>query len=465
MTAAGESQDVQPLPTGTVLDGRYRLDSVLGAGAMGCVYLGEHVGIGRSVAIKVLRAGLGGRQDAARRFKREALASGRLDHPNIVDVSDSGVLEDGSPFLVMEALHGESLGDRLKRERRIPWPEAVELMRGVLRGLDHAHQRGVVHRDIKPDNIFLAAQDGRPRVKLLDFGIAKLIAGTGDDPTSTHAGLMMGTPAYVSPEQAVGGEITAASDLYSATVVLFEMLTGGAVFAEPDLVATMMAHVGRPPPTLAEAAPDLALPPRLEDVVRRGLEKRIADRIGSAAEYLELLDGVEPLDRPSAGHAVPGAEPAVPRPASIADAAEPIPRTWLLRAGAVLGAVTVLAIVAVIADGGGARAPRGASAKHAPSAPPLPTLLPAPAPPEPSAEERGVRLKALLYDLNNGKTCAGRRAAISELVELDDPEAIPALRAARYRMRGGLMGIGASNTNECLRKDAEAAIKALGRPR
>src|SRR5689334_15037128 len=128
MRSSNESQNAQPLRIGTVLDGRYRIDSVLGKGAMACVYLGAHVGIGRPVAIKVLRPDIGGTQDAGKRFKREALASGRLDHPNVVGVSDFGVLEDGSSYLVMEALTGESLGARLDRERRIPWPEAVELM-------------------------------------------------------------------------------------------------------------------------------------------------------------------------------------------------------------------------------------------------------------------------------------------------------------------------------------------------
>src|SRR6476646_8875939 len=137
------------VPLGSMLDGRYRIDSVLGTGGMGRVYKGEHTGIGKAVAIKVLHAKLGGSREATQRFQREALASGRLDHPNIVGVSDFGVLEDGSLFLVMEALEGETLGKRLEREKRIPWLDALEIVRGVLAGLRHAHERGVVHRDIK----------------------------------------------------------------------------------------------------------------------------------------------------------------------------------------------------------------------------------------------------------------------------------------------------------------------------
>ena len=193
---------------GSVLDGRYRLESILGKGGMGKVYKAEHTSLGRAVAIKILHARLGGSKEAAQRFQREAMASGRLDHPNIVAVSDFGTLEDGSLFLVMEALEGEPLGNRLERDKRIPWQEALVIIRGVLAGLRHAHDKGVVHRDIKPDNIFLANKDGERVVKILDFGIAKLVAGDANAPASTRAGLTVGTPAYLSPEQAVGGEIT-----------------------------------------------------------------------------------------------------------------------------------------------------------------------------------------------------------------------------------------------------------------
>jgi serine/threonine-protein kinase len=203
---------------GTVLAGRYRIAGLLGSGGMGRVYRGEHTAIGKPVAVKVLHAALGRNHEAAIRFQREAVASGRLDHPNIVSVSDFGVLDDGSLYLVMEALEGEPLAKRLQREGRVPWTDAVLIMRSVLLGLRHAHDRGVVHRDIKPDNIFLANKDGDPVVKVLDFGIAKLCAGAVDDVTATRTGITVGTPTYLSPEQAVGGAITPASDIYSTSV-------------------------------------------------------------------------------------------------------------------------------------------------------------------------------------------------------------------------------------------------------
>ncbi len=501
MTSKADTDpDGEAIGIGSVIGGRYRLDAVLGQGGMGCVYLAEHTGIGRAVAVKILKADLGGSQDAARRFKREALASGRLDHPNIVGVSDFGVLDDGSCYLVMDALQGESLGARIDRDGPLPWSDALDVMRGILRGLKHAHDRGVVHRDIKPDNIFLASQDGRHVVvKLLDFGIAKLVAGADEDPASTRAGMTMGTPAYLSPEQAVGGEITARTDLYSATVVLFEMLTGRAPFDDPDLVAVMIAHVSRPAPSLAETAPGLDLPPQLEAVIEHGLQKFTAARIASAGDYLELLDSIfapfeaalpgaaagftpytpEAFPSPSFAYAPtpfpalqsqPLLAPApVERARSLAEHSDPMPRTWLIGGGLAFGGAVLLAAIMALASGDepnktAARpdaGPRTDPIEDVGSAATVPT-----SPIETTDDvfeqpDRQVALKALLHDLSSGKTCADRRAVIPKLVELGDPAAIPSLKAARYRMRGGLLGVGSSNSNACLKKTAEAAIKAL----
>jgi serine/threonine protein kinase len=527
------------VPIGAMLDGRYRVDSVLGKGGMGRVYKGEHTGIGRAVAIKVLHADLGRNKEAAARFQREALASGRLDHPNIVGVSDSGVLEDGCPYLVMEVLEGEELGKRLEREKRIPWPEAIEIMRGVLSGLRHAHERGVVHRDIKPDNVFLANKDGEVVVKLLDFGIAKLYQGSADDPATTRAGLTVGTPAYLSPEQAVGGEIKPATDLYSASVVFYEMLAGRPPFEDTDPLSIMTAHVSREPPTFAEVAPDLKLPPGLERVVRHGMEKVSAERIQNANEYMDALDAV----LRAAGYAVmprasgqvriptpaPGSitlPPANATPAPFARTAaspmaragsamptaaftpmpfaaksttqvgvdEPLPRKWLVLVGVVVFAAILIAIVLKL-SGKNAMAPatktddkhddkkddkrdddkRDKKDKHHADHPDRPDRAdrdrpddddakrePPPPSPMEATVDRDTAYKAALLDLQDGKTCTDRKAAIAKLVELGDPRAIEPLKRARYRMRGGVLGIGDSNTNACLKGDADEAIKALG---
>jgi serine/threonine-protein kinase len=403
MAASPSPSSDDQFAIGSILDDRYRIEAVLGSGGMGRVYRAEHTKIGKSVAIKVLHGDLTRNREASQRFQREVIALGKLDHPNIVGVSDSGQLDNGACFLVMEVLEGESLGDRLAREKRIHWVEALDILRGMLYGLRHAHERGVVHRDIKPDNIYLAHKDGDPVIKILDFGIAKLFAGSADDPASTRAGLTVGTPAYLSPEQAVGGEISPASDLYSASIVLYEMLAGRAPFEDKDPLAMLGAHVSRPPPRFADVAPGVDVPAQLEDIIQRGLRKAAAERIGTANEYLALIDAFSPplhayprsatapveaaaeSSAPTARAAAPATpmptapasaamlpeSAATPLPASaalslprlslemaqlpravravsLADVADPIPLTWIVRSGVVIGLVIIAAIALAI---------------------------------------------------------------------------------------------------------------------
>ncbi len=481
---------------GRVLADRYRIDALLGAGGMGAVYLAQHLGIGRAVAIKVLDTRFGTDVEARQRFEREALASGRLDHPNIVSVTDFGIDGERS-FLVMEALTGESLGARMEREGALHWREAVAITASMLRGLRHAHDRGVVHRDIKPDNVFLAVKDDVPTVKILDFGIAKLLDAGGDGSvTTTRAGMTVGTPAYLSPEQAVGGAITPATDLYSTTIVLFEMLTGHQPFQGEDLVSTMLSHVARPPPLLRDlASPDIEIPESLEAIVQRGLEKLAGDRMSSADAYLALLDDLvrapsgpmfsresRPIAIPTAPeHAwlgsaetviVTGHAPTL-RATSLADLRAPIARGWWFAVGALVFTMILLAITSngsdhAVASPADARAMDASVAIHLDAAHPpdvgivagdagLMTGVP------PHGGDHDAEVDAALQELVRGKTCAARRAAIPKLIELAAPRAIPTLKAARYRMRGGILGFNESNTNSCLTADAEAAIKTLGR--
>ena len=476
------------IPLGTLVDGRYRIDGILGAGGMGRVYRAEHTGIGRYVAIKMLHADLGHNSEAAARFQREAMASGRLDHPNIVNVSDFGVL-DGRPYLVMEALEGESLGTRLERDRYVPWRDAVEIIRQVLQGLGHAHTRGVVHRDIKPDNIFMTRKDGLLVVKILDFGIAKLYAGDPDDPMATRIGLTVGTPTYLSPEQAVGAGIAPPSDLYSATVVLYEMLAGRPPFNDDDPVARATAHVTRTPPPLADVAPGVTIPLALDTIVQRGLKKLVGDRIATADDYLAMLDdvaappprllhtppkglptatpaeiGVMPTarlttpvpesSRPTRMRTSPGPElPPVSGAVSLAGLRLPVSRSWLKVGAAVGGMIALIVIAIALPKRGGPAEPPPKPAKHT-----EPSSQPMTVPPR----DTEAQLKSLLYDLQSGRTCADRKTAIPKLVELHDPRAIPALKAARFNMHGGVLGINQDNWNACLKADAEAAVKALG---
>jgi serine/threonine protein kinase len=266
---------------GSTLDGRYRIDAVLGMGGMGCVYRGVHTGLQRPFAIKVLAPRAGRDSSVIESFRREAFASGQLDHPNIIAVSDFGALEDGSMFLAMEVLDGESLRTRLDRDDRLAWTDAMEIMRGMLAGLGYAHDREIIHCDVKPENIFLAHKHGDVFVKLLDFGIARLLGHSSENDLS-H-----GTPDYVCPEQAQHETITAASDIYSASVVLYEMLTGSPPFNWIDMHAKLYAHVYEAVPPFD---PELHIPPRLEEIVRKGLAKDPKDRVASAHEYIRELD-------------------------------------------------------------------------------------------------------------------------------------------------------------------------------
>ncbi|HEU4409808.1 MAG TPA: serine/threonine-protein kinase, partial [Polyangiaceae bacterium] len=271
---------------GRVLQGRYRVTAVLGEGGMGTVYEAEHLVIGRPVALKVLHPDFGRESEAVRRFRHEARAAGSIGHPNICEIYDVGELDDGSPFLVMERLHGETLADRIGRETALPLADVVDVALQVLRALAAAHEKGIVHRDVKPDNIFLAERVGyAPLVKLLDFGISKNAAL--DDLRMTRTGAVMGTPYYMAPEQARGEIIDARIDLYAVGAVLYESLTGQRPFEAnelAELLRQVLFEAPRPPRALRPS-----LPEPFELVVRRALAKERTERYQTAQELMAAL--------------------------------------------------------------------------------------------------------------------------------------------------------------------------------
>jgi serine/threonine protein kinase len=226
---------IDPL-IGAVVGERYRIVSRIGVGGMGAVYRAEHTMMRRDLAIKVLLTELGGREEFARRFEREAESASRLAHPNIITVTDFGRTPDGLPFLAMEFLAGDSLTSAIK-QGPLSRERALGIIRQILRALDHAHAAGIVHRDLKPDNIMLVERDGqRDVVKILDFGIAKVTQPASGHEALTQAGVIFGTPEYLSPEQALGESVDARADLYAAGVILFEMLAGRRPFESEDKV-------------------------------------------------------------------------------------------------------------------------------------------------------------------------------------------------------------------------------------
>jgi serine/threonine-protein kinase len=271
--------------SGTVLDGRYKVIAPLSEGAMGSVYRGERLQLGRAVAIKVMHEALPDELASRQRFEREAKLMAMLEHPHCVSVIDFGVHDD-KPFLVMELVRGTSLQEILEKEHRLEIPRAAKIVEQVLSGLGHAHELGIIHRDIKPANIMVTSQTGLgEQVRILDFGLARLAEGS----TKLTTGIVVGTPNYMAPEQCKGGDLDGRTDLYACGVMLFEMLAGRKPFVADDPIAVVRKHISEPPPRLADVAPGTDFGD-FEAVVARALAKSSADRFASAAEMVEAIE-------------------------------------------------------------------------------------------------------------------------------------------------------------------------------
>jgi serine/threonine-protein kinase len=276
---------------GYTLD-RYRILRVIGKGGMGVVYEAEHTQLGKRVAVKLMLEKYANDHEAIARFQREALAASRIGNPHIIDVSDIGTAPDGRAFVVMELLSGVPLTDVIKQAGAMPAWRAIHIIRQVLRAVGAAHAKGIVHRDLKPDNIFLVSQgEHHDFVKLLDFGISKMV-DTAEAVAATRltsTGMVMGTPLYMAPEQALGNEVDQRVDLYASGVILYELLTGhppfeGATYAV--LVAKLLTQIPTP---INQLRPDLS--PQLVAAVHRALEKEPTQRFGSANEFVAALPG------------------------------------------------------------------------------------------------------------------------------------------------------------------------------
>src|SRR6185436_4940320 len=241
------------------LAGKYRVDKLIKTGGMGSVYRGKHVLMDKTVAIKVLRPALAGDDVVVARFSCEAKAASRISHPHAVSVTDFGEAENGVVFLVMEFLHGQTLTDVIKPEGAMPLERTVEIIRQVYGALDAAHQQGVIHRDLKSDNIMLSETNGGDWAKVLDFGIAKIQQSDSYDADITAANLVIGTPQYMSPEQCSHATtIDARSDVYSLGIIIYEILAGQLPFTGESPTVIMMKQVQDPPPSILDLRPDLS---------------------------------------------------------------------------------------------------------------------------------------------------------------------------------------------------------------
>jgi len=274
-----------PLAPGTMV-GEYRVDRRLGAGTFGEVYAGEQPLIGKRVAIKLLHPKFSADPEVVSRFVAEARAVNRIRHRNIIDIFSFGLLGERRHYFVMELLDGLTLGELLARERRISVQKAIPILRGIAAALDAAHEAGVTHRDLKPDNIFLATEkDGSYFPKLLDFGIAKLV--TEDMAHKTATGVAMGTPRYMSPEQVRGKKVDHRADIYALGVVIHEMLTGQPLFDGESAIDVVFKHTTDPPPAMSSVCADL--PPELDAPVLAMVAKRPSARPSSAGKAVEAL--------------------------------------------------------------------------------------------------------------------------------------------------------------------------------
>jgi len=343
------------LAVGDVVAERYRIDAVLGEGGMGIVYRVEHLHLHKAHALKVLLPGWSSMPEVVARFEREAVAAGNIESPHVVAATDFGRLPDGSFFLVMEYVNGRTLRDVLDAGALEP-ARALHILRGLVSALQAAHARGIIHRDLKPENVMLVERDGSPDfAKVLDFGIAKVDGlgaverGTPSAPL-TRVGAVIGTPDYMSPEQALGQPVDARSDLYSVGIILFEMLAGRPPF-EGGAVTVLQQHVMAPVPELPVDV-TTRIDARIAAVLRRLLAKAPEDRFADATGLMGAIDscttaqGVPAITAPLAR----AGRPSIPWVRELAALAAPLLQHASRRrvlVAAVLVATGVILIVAL----------------------------------------------------------------------------------------------------------------------
>jgi serine/threonine-protein kinase len=290
LTDAPQVQFLRARPTretGTVLEGRYAIRGLIGSGGMARVYLAEDVQTQRAVAVKIMNPKIARDPVARERFLREIEVAASIDHPNVVELIDAGERPDGSPFIVLEFLHGESLGDLLRRDETVDADFAVPMLARAASGLAAAHRAGIFHRDVKPDNLILVGERGAPySLKVVDFGMAKLTEASKISTT----GMSLGTLTYIAPEQALGDPVDARTDVYGLGVVMYRMLVGRLPFDSMDDATLVAQHLFQPPLRPRIVKPDLD--PRLETVVLMAMRKRPENRYATMTAVVEDLERI-----------------------------------------------------------------------------------------------------------------------------------------------------------------------------
>ena len=296
----------QPDLVGTVLAERYRIGRLLGEGGMGQVYEAQHLNINKRFAIKLLRPEIVSNKEAVARFRQEAWSASSIGHENIVEIDDFATLPNGSVYLAMEYLQGQALSDRMRALPPVALDEALGVLMQVCRGLAAAHDKGIVHRDMKPENVFLAEKQGRVIAKILDFGIAK-VSGAEGSQSLTRTGTIFGTPHYMSPEQALGRPLDHRTDIYSVGVIMYELFTGRVPFEAESFMGILTKHITVEPVAPRLMSPDRQILPEVEAVILRAMAKEVADRYQTMAELLAQLNELAEVHAPNVLRVAPGA--------------------------------------------------------------------------------------------------------------------------------------------------------------
>jgi serine/threonine protein kinase len=380
----------------------YEIISLLGEGGMGAVYLATHPFMGRKAAVKLLRRELVEDRGLVERFMNEARAANAIHHPNIIDIIDVGLLPTGVPYLMMEYLEGDTLARAIQDRGTIPAADTIDIAVQTASALGAAHAKGIVHRDLKPENLFLVPDDSRPhgvRVKVLDFGIAKLRGELAGNSAKTQDGALMGTPPYMSPEQCRGliGEIDERTDVYAMGIIIYQMLCGAPPFVSPGFGDVVLMQITQPPKPPRTINPQI--PAVLEAVVLKALAKNRDERfttMGAMEAALRAAGNLTPISQRAPAAWTPVSAVNAPNAGALGAVTAKSPTTfegsageietvvtetkrrqrWI--AGGVCAAVAAVVIAAVI--GGSRGAPKPPGAAPAPVAASAPTIPPAPAP-------------------------------------------------------------------------------------
>ena len=388
---------------GTTFDGRYKVESVLGEGGMGVVYLARHKVIDKKVAIKVLRADMAREKELTDRFLQEAKAASSIGNPHIIDISDFGHLPDGSTYFVMEWLDGKPLSKALEETKPLPVARLSNIARQIADGLASAHQRSIVHRDLKPDNIFLIKRGSEPDfIKILDFGIAKVSSGTSK---LTRAGSVFGTPHYMSPEQAAGAPVDSRTDIYALGVILYEMASGRVPFDADNFMGILTQHMYKAPVPIRALVPAQDVPPGLEAIILKALSKKPEQRYQTMEELAQdidklvrgaIPDAVPDMISRSGGFNVPAdffSERGMPAPVPATPIQHSARKRWGVYAGVAGVTAAIMIVVGIFAKS------TSSTASDAPKAITLaPTMVvEPPKPPDPPPAPAPVEVKHVLF--------------------------------------------------------------------